>query len=851
MVDININQNTMTTMCQGSRLLGMSKSNEHNLESYFRKIVRDNGPEFLVKKLKYLKLDTIRRLEDPKYVMPKDQLSDGIDAPLAWSKKYQRPKGPFSAIYKTWSNPESRLTGVNMLINAIQLDHASEKQIDKFLDGLNTHGEYADKEMLYISPEEARTFVKSTSRSLRKQKLYSGLDLTGVLLPIGNITRSISGPMKNITSKDPTTRHRAIAELSHAYDAQWKSAPRVVTNFIRKNFISFQGVKVHKDTGEVARDYEFRSDLKAWGRHPQDEYAGTVSFLEKPGAKLRSVYNTNRVINYAMTPYANGIVDAFYKRHPHHIFVGRQDKGMEAIQQMIRHGHTLVSADLSSATDRLNFRAFTNGLRGAILSDSSEKAHEPLDDDSIKHYALKGAWQEYSRLHPNTLSKDVRTSLESIDLFERVAEMPFYSKDLESAVALRTGQPLGMMGSFQTLTAMNYCMGREAEVSSTNNYSNEIPQFTVVGDDFVGDSHIMKDYHTIVTSLNGKDNHEKALHSSKYGEFCSHLITKDKIIAFKPKFHLGHDALWLNAEKTTVNRTLHVYRLHKEDKQALMSLAAIGDPILDKMGSISSPQKKPQLERNIINAALQQISMESTQNHDPHIVSRETVVLSRDEAKTDAQFEGTREDFRVYTDTPNGKVYTGYTSQVTDHNNSEQFSEDPMKYDHHKGAHVVKISYRKAALEQRDKGVKATELIRDYEEGKSSTHVLPYHKTSRVSTTEELLQGMNALDATSGFVKRQPYPNALEDHEGRNPVDRSRAIGKTSYDPSLTDLSIKASHSASLNRDDSSQRQTAKDSSCSESSQVKRHSSLPAWFLEKYPDDPEDEDDNDYDSPTL
>ena len=854
MVNVTLDQNTMTTMCQSARLLGMSKSDEHNLESYFRKIIRDNGPEFLVQKLKYLKSDNFVRLDNPEYKMPKDQRSIGIDAPLAWSKKYQRPKGPLSVIYKTWKSPSSRAKGIGDLINAIKVDTATPKQIQKFLDGVNTDGRYADKKMLYISPAEASTFVKTVSKSLENQKLYSGLDLTGTLLPEGNTTVSIRSSMENITSQDPSKRHRAIAELSHAYDAQWKCAPRIVTNFIRKNFRSLQGIKVHKDTGEVARDYEYDSSLKTWGRHINDDYAGTISFLEKPGAKLRSVYNTNRVINYAMTPYARGIEAAFYRLHPHHIFVNRQDKGMESIQQMIRHKHTLTSADLSSATDRLNFRAFTNGLRGAILNNACRrKVHKPLKNDRLHEYSLVGSWRRFSEAHPNILSRGELAALESIDLFERTAEMPFYSKDLESAVGLRTGQPLGMMGSFQTLTAMNFCMGRDAESYSFGKFSEQIPHFAVVGDDFVGDSGIMSQYHRIVTQLNGKDNHEKALHSKNYGEFCSHLISKDKIMSFKPKFHLGHDALWLNAEKTSVNKVLHVYRLNDEDKQALMTLAELGDPILDGMGSISSPQKKSQLERHIIDAALQQISMESNPSHDPHIVSRETMELSRDEADVDARYAGTREDFRIYHDSSAGRTYTGYASQVTDHNNSERFSEDPTVYDHHKGERVVKTSFRKAALQQRKKGYRAKQLIEDYEHGKVSTRRLPYHKYSKVSTTEELLQGIEALGKTADFVKRQPYPSASHDTELRNPVDRSRATRSSEFDPSLVDMSIKSNrgHSISSDQVDHQQSSTNKESSTESKNQNRRKSILPQWFLDKYPDDPEDEDDNGYDSPTL
>lgn len=801
LANINVNQLTMTTMCQGSRLMGMSSTNEHTLESYFRKIVRCSGPEFLVKKLKVLEHDTIRRLENPQYQMPRDQLTAKIDTPLAWSHKYDRPKGPFSIIYKTWPNLSSRLRGIGMLKNSIALEHPSKKQLQKLLDGVNVDGKESDHEIIPMMPNDARRFVKAVNIQMKHQKKFSGLDLTGTLMPFGNLKQiSVSQARKELLSEDPDKRHHGIATMSYVYDAQWKTAPRTVKTFIKKHIDSMKNLNVDLDDGLIARPTDYSSKYNATGRFDHNEYAGTVSFLQKPSAKLRSVFNTNRLINYAMTPYAKGIENAFYKQYPHNIFVKRQDKGMEAIQQMLRKGRTLTSADLSSATDRLNFRGFTNGLRNQIVVNALRRYYHKDDNwdpkwthsKEVRLSTYKG-WEELEITHSGILSKEDKNALDSIDTFENVAEMPFYSHDLKSALALRTGQPLGMMGSFQTLTAMNFCMGRVAEVVSTNSFSKNIPSFAVVGDDFVGDTHIMDAYHQVVTQLNGKDNSEKAMHSDKYGEFCSHLISKSNVVAFKPKFHLGHDSLWLNAEKSSVKKTLHVYRLNDEDKQALETLADIGDPTLSYMGTVASSSKKPRKERLIINAALQQIGLESSQSRDPLSVSPLTEDYSREEAMLQSRGRSDYSDYGVmsYNDPFGNTTIIGISHPVPHHENDE-FSTEETRFDHHVGKQVVKQSVRRASLSKRKRARLAKELVDTYENGNEHLFKKPYHKDSKISSTELLLQGINSVEkGTSDFIDRQPYPAADHDNELRNQVDVSRATESVEFDPSLVDQSIK------------------------------------------------------------
>lgn len=497
---------SMTSMCQGSRLLGMSRSDEHCLESYFRKLVVNNGNEFVIDKLKTLKQHTIRKIEDPTSVLPIK--FDKGSSSIAWSRSKDQPRGPLSVIYRTWKTPSARLRGIGMLINTFSEEDITPKQLKKFLDGINTDGHYCDNQRLPITPQEALTFVNVNQNTLDQMNMISGLDITGSELPFGESEYNIKAARKGLTSKSDSIRHKAIADMSYAFDQQWTSAPKQITDYIKDQFKCFKGVKTVAATGIESKkrvDYMFTNS---------QQLAGTMSALQKPGGKLRSVFNTNRVINYALTPYANGLEHAFYDAHPSHITVKQQDKGMQSVQQMVRRRKTLVSADLTSATDRLNFRVFTNGLRSSVLKllfsndqlskfmntdywfkrDSSDQCISLIDQlptvlqtvpALVPDTSRLSAFRAKNRSNPERV-REVINGIKSINLFEDTAQRPFYSSDLHSTLALKTGQPLGMMGSFHTLTCMNFCLGRAAEMASNSQYSEEIPQFVCVGDDFVG-----------------------------------------------------------------------------------------------------------------------------------------------------------------------------------------------------------------------------------------------------------------------------------------------------------------------------------------------------------------------------
>lgn len=868
---------SLNAFCQSMRLLGMNAKDERKLESYVRKIARDNGNQFLIDRLKILKQQSIEELQDHRFKFRQD--SKNHTQTIRWNKLQQIPKGPLSLVYTLWPNPERRVATIGAMLNTIVEDNITTNQLSKLVGGVNSLSPDLDGKEIPVAMREGSLYIKGFSSAVSHSEVFSGLDLTGSVVPVGNVPRDISSAKRDLRSKDPDLRVKAIARLEKAVDDQWNYCPPIATNFMVKRFPSYHGKKFLKSQGEIARDYEYRGFKNKkinnnqifhfYGRNAFDTYAGTVSFLQKPGGKLRTVYNANRALNRANEPYAKGIENAFYNLYPHHVYVNRQDKGMRQIQTMLRHRRKLVSADLTSATDYLAFRPFENGLaksvilnivsshafKAALSSVQESREINQLDTDHITKYGksrlcegdrrrLRSYWSRvdetasqlpydnwpgFAFFIPSNVQKHIwtreerdkwlnfartvltdipapsnayyrygngeklssiaidheldlaLTSLEGISVFERTAEMPFFSPDLDTAIGLKTGQPLGMAGSFQTLTAMNFLAGKIA-AEKHNMFSEGLPSFVVVGDDFVGDSEIMDDYHNVITSWNGVDNHEKAMKSSRYAEFCSHLITKNHIVAMKPRFHGIRGAEFLDVGKTSISRFCSVYRLNKSDKQALQSLAACGaltDPLDD------TPKSDRTLDRTskyVIQAAMRAYSQLDQAVSDVEEISPLQISLADEQVCLDRDPQISSEDRRTYVIGSDGeKVYNDPT-HYDFCQQAGKFNTTIDHYDHHTGERLKNQSLYAASRSIKKTAALSDLLVRAYhgdKEAESRILRIPYHRSSGVTVSDLLMSGIQyQYDMEKAMSHRNPYPSAKREdsNDYTNPIDRSRYI---------------------------------------------------------------------------
>ena len=733
----------LNALCQSLRLEGMSSSDEKSVELEIRRLLRHNGPEFVIDRLKIMKQHSIDQLTDP---CAHVNFADGNQS-VAWNHKSNMPKGAFSRIYTTWKTPESRIRGIGAAINSITLEVATPKQIEKFVSGIKS--KTRSTSVAPVTDSEARTFVATLFKQSRMLSPYSGRELTAAIAPEGVLKRNIAVSKKDLTSNDDRRRHKALAELDAAVENQYVFAPRASSDFYHRKLCAVNPdlPKYAKHAkGEKSRPYEFEK-YKAYGNaEDYAPYAGQIGFIQQPGGKLRTVCNTNRFINYTLAPYHKALEAAFY--HDDSVFVARQDLGLDRLQEQLSAGVTMSSADLTQATDLLDFRVLTRGLKEAI---SRVKA-SPGDFRNRPEFA-PAPWQkdgnEIQTLisRAQNMAEALTLALDTIEYFEEMAQLPFYCPDLDEGFAFSTGQPLGMKGSFPTLTAMNLLAMRQATAYAKEDgldisWGDMRKQVAVVGDDACMPAILSPYYSRVISEWGGKDNSEKSLQSDKYGEFCSTLVSPSKKVRMKPKYRPGKDALYINAEKTTLGRMQHVYRLSHDDKNNLAVLAQCYGHSMLEPDSVSGPELLPYEDRMILQKAVRLKALFTSKGGLPEslTVSRQTLDYAHE--VHNAYRENDRVgDNRTYVRTPDGQVvYTGVQSTVNRENGSFPLVAD--KFDHDTNERVARTSLREANRAKRRSAEDLKALKETWFDGKTSELSIGNGMTM---STDDLLLGAIAL----------------------------------------------------------------------------------------------------------
>lgn len=537
------NKFTGHALCQAMLLEDIPQRAEASIEGYIRNLWKNSGPDFVLDYLKVLKKETENSLTNPDYRYSHENGSPSI----RWNRSANRPRGPLGYIYKRFPEPIQRVRVIGAIIQAISYEVATKKQLDKFVK--NVRFNFKSSNPLQLSDHVLYTLERNLTKRVREvTEPFSMVDLTNNVLPYGaesHATARNKALLQNFRSHSGSSdegMHRAVLELYADMLGQFYTAPRICKTYWNR---ALKLANVDPSTREkvaypskvtprpyMAREYhtnkqydDLLDNAAEYSDKEKCDLLGRLDFLQKPGGKLRSVANVNRFVNFTLEPYAKALEDTFYM-HPE-IKVCDQHAGLAKAQQLLAEGHELSSLDLTAATDRLDFRVFTHSLCKPL----------PGLTGLLACYAL---------------------------YFEKLAQLPLWCEGLGADIQFRTGQPLGMKGSFQTLTIMNYYAG-----SIARKLCNGEGEFVVVGDDFVCTSNIAEAYNKVITSWGGETNAEKAMRSSTYAEFLSHIVTKDRVYITKPKYRPSNKALFVNAEKATVRKLKHIYRLSQEETNAL------------------------------------------------------------------------------------------------------------------------------------------------------------------------------------------------------------------------------------------------------------------------------------------
>lgn len=628
----NSNAVTMNALCQSNRLEGMTPTSERRLEKTLSNLIENSGPEYVVQVLKVLKAHSVNKLVDP---LSTQEHQPG-DPLISWSRKYDRPshKTGLSEIYYTWPNPRQRIRAIGAMVQGIELETASSKQIEKFMNGVTSSYRTPDGNKIPIGADgfgeyRLNRLAANLSRRLNRQSAerFSAAHLTASVLPVGNYTVPIAGAkrtlgsfIKDYKSVNKEDAQNALSVLDQCAVGQVTTAPTYATKYWKRSVVSAveesggtvdNNLRVYlkslKSDGVKSRPYE---EYKFLGNDVDqyDQYVGTIGFIQQGGAKLRSVANVNRFVNFTLTPWAKALEDTFYSEPE--IRVTDQNSAFGVIQQWIKEGREITSLDLTSATDLLDFRA----MYDPIMQYAEDTGEDLLYD--------------------------------TCDYFSRVAQAPMFVPDLDGSIRFRTGQPLGAKGSFQTLTVMNYMAGKMAEERAGLRREGSLPNFLVVGDDFICDSRMATAYNDIISSWGGKTNIEKSMQSDQYGEFLSHIVTRDTVLKTKPRYRLGYDSIYINADKSTLKRISHYYRERREDKDALELYGLITDHSSKRGPHVGSPLRADLETRQVIERSRDLLSeFSKVGGSSDHVgLSTQTLELARD-SSIEAQLDLVSEHF--------------------------------------------------------------------------------------------------------------------------------------------------------------------------------------------------------------
>lgn len=586
---ITVTNFTGHALCQALYLSGISGKNENLIENYIRKLWTNSGSQFVIDYLKVLKEQTITELisNNNKFNNVQGTIS------VAWNHQLHRPKvRPMGLLYSMYKDPMSRLKVIGAMINSITFETASKKQLKKVISGVRTNDCPKPSFTLQREIEQfIRTIVPNLSRNIEKRiaayHQYSMSDLTNRVLPYGDRGINIFhlkmqayklAQQDRLSDNDVTELHKIIATLQRHTDSQYITAPSIVkqtwTDIVLTAAENDKNNEDHylrlslSTSGIISSPYyawsknhkpymgtSLCSSLRGEGSVAPDkcELNGRYDFLQQPGGKLRAIANVNRFTNYVFEPFAKALEDVIYS-HPC-VKVKDQKDGLRFVQEMLRDGQTLYSFDLSSATDTLNYRLFTEAI-----------IHETKKDEYMLTFVSSEADfspEEREDIHTAVSNKVLCMYTE---LFEKVSQLPLQCDSLDSPIQFTTGQPLGMKGSFQILTLMNFTAGM---IACQRKGVNPADHFRVVGDDFICSETVASEYSDIIQQMGGITNLEKTICSKSYGEFLSKLVTPVEIYSIKPKYRLGHKALFLNAEKATKKDILGLYKMSTIERNSL------------------------------------------------------------------------------------------------------------------------------------------------------------------------------------------------------------------------------------------------------------------------------------------
>lgn len=592
-----------TAVCKSLQSIGLNKRIEHLIENTLVNQLRSSGPEFVLKRLSdlsdwrkmHMRGDTMYHVEWHSF-----KLSHGV----------AKPSDPIGA--NLWKlSDKAFFACIGAIKTSILLDQPTEKQLAKWYESVRceNHSDNNFKVRFACNSEVLKRMEELLNEKWSQREWFSPCDITGSRIPG-------SGKFMNVKI-DSDMRKQSLSLLS-AYGFSVSTAPLFTWQFMRDINLPDRLAKSsdHPDEliesldriiDEHLESYTLQDEALMGSSFMDDEQqlearkhknsqlgfnhtVGDIGLIQKPGGKLRTVANPNRLVQYVNRPLGEVLSECFYNQTG--VFVLNQREGHLWAQDKLRNKISLSSFDMSSATDRLDYRKFINDYFRELKSVPDQypllaRSFELFEDTSSCNWSIPGHIADLCGMNC-------------------------------SEIGWTVGQPLGLRPSFPLLTIMNTTFAKHAVREVDGKFTPG--HFACVGDDLVIETRYADAYMEAVAAYNGKINNEKSIVSDRFAEFCSQMVTRSTIYPLKPRFLSEIEGSLMNVEKFSTSG------LHPVVPKWLVKIHnQLAQHHLDGFNTIKysvSANPKPLMERIGLNTLIQVIEPAS---RDPEKVTLQTL----------------------------------------------------------------------------------------------------------------------------------------------------------------------------------------------------------------------------------
>ena len=475
-------------VCKAVRGLGFSPKRTRKIVDGVVSDITNNGPEWVADRIKGLTAYYTGESSFPGWIK-KTFRKDGL----------LRPKGWMGALIQN-SSKSTTLAALSTVRGAMVLDHPSLKQLTKWKVSL-----LDPPAPTYIFTDVDRDLLSHLERDLKKRlsrvEAFGPDDIHGSSIPLGRMSMNVRRAKGKVDLPGlyQAWKGSILTAPSHSWSFQDQSGVRIPGMSVTQARPILNGLRKEAPDSSHKKKPGKRNGRTLEGI--QEYPIGHISFLQEPFGKLRTVANPNRFVQWQLTPLGETLSD--FINSVDGVWNLDQEGGIRWVQEQLRQGIHLTSADLSSASDTLDFSQVLLGFKDRDVA-----------PELTKH----------------------------LEYFEWCSKQPWLITSPEAAefvgsptIRWKQGQPLGLRPSFPVLSICNYVAAAKAVQDIAGQWDGPMP-FAIVGDDIVIHTTFAKRYAEIISELGGVANLDKSMSSSVQAEFCSRLITADDVLRLKARY---------------------------------------------------------------------------------------------------------------------------------------------------------------------------------------------------------------------------------------------------------------------------------------------------------------------------